>query len=552
MTSRHTALKIAPAIAEALALSIIAAGIALIGYGLIAPVLETFPDTRQLLAQYATAARADLGFVFNPSERVLLVPAPLYILSAALTSSSFLFAVALGGAAGLTYLVGRHMDYPRHVAALAGGVVGLGWPLWAAAGTPYPIAAALCTLALIALLSERPAWAGLCMAAAVLCAPEAVIPAALGGRYLRVKGVEGADRRYVGVVAGVLGLAAIGLTLYYGPTWLPDLIGTPRLPPTPLDALTAPYVIALVAAALPVWNLRRKDPLKTLLGAWVLFVVVIDVVVLRADASGPYSLIVIPSALLAVEMFRRYPIVAVLTVFVAMIAGLMVALTGPSRPLPPVIPRLPTTKHIAAPDTLTALRLPHLSRQTITALDGGLQPELRRFLEREDRHSALIRYAPDVILRGAEAWGELPAAAALGYTLSPTGDYFLRSKAVGDAFVSRDADQMIGESLRVTAYGTDRDRLRAGTVVRLRLTWDIPQNAAESVQVTVRLADGQRVLATTTDTFGPSVFQRGQWTTYHVLALPPDIGSGDVGLLVGVRVGAVEVAPVLVGVVGLE
>src|SRR5258708_7549886 len=130
---------------------------------------STLLDSRQILHRYAEQMRAGNGLVFNPGERVLLLPSPVeMILLAALstvfsieTASMILFAIA--GIIGVYSLfrIGQRAGFSVLAAGLAAVLFISLLALLQIADETLPLAAAISLLALDLALMDRWEWAGI-------------------------------------------------------------------------------------------------------------------------------------------------------------------------------------------------------------------------------------------------------------------------------------------------------------------------------------------------------------------------------------------------------
>src|SRR5258708_4322615 len=139
-------------------------------------------DSRQILYRYAEQVHAGNGLVFNPSERVLLLPSPIeMILLAAFstvfsieTASMILFAVA--GIIGnySLFRIAQRAGFSVLAAGLVAVLFSCMLSLLHVADETLPLAAAMSLLALKFALEDHWTWSGITLTIAVLCNPEAL------------------------------------------------------------------------------------------------------------------------------------------------------------------------------------------------------------------------------------------------------------------------------------------------------------------------------------------------------------------------------------------
>lgn len=527
-----------------------AALIGMLGWMLIRPAAESyFQDDRRALPTYIEQLRAGHGMVFNPGERVLLVFAPLYILSAAALGPEIVFAVALALGAGALYRSTRRMRLGRPAALLTAGIYALAWPLWSGVGTALPLMSGLCLVALDLALADRWRLAGLAMAAAALSSPEALIPALL---LLVLAGQRGAFSRFGALLAVPLILAGAALFAYYGPSLLDGLILLRKSGPVWLDALSLPFLGVLIGLAVWIWWRMRADATVALLGAWVLLYGAVMFGLLRETSGWLYAPLVGPAALLAGVMFNRYPILSMFVAFVVTMAILIMGallITPGDAPELVDLPLPDGVQVIAAYSKAAALHIERTPDQVLVDLGGEFQPDVRRMLERDDWQSILFRYAPNVLILDEREVFDPALLARLDYTPDGSARVLRRRVQVGRfPAESTPLDLAYGPHLRLVEVALDDLTPAPGGALRVRLGWQVARPATQSVIIEVEIA-GQSV---SRDEFVSSVFRAGQWTTYHVLRVPRQTDPGGYEVQVSVIINGGRIARLPVGEINVS
>ncbi len=179
------------------------------------------------------------------------------------------------------------------------------------------------------------------------------------------------------------------------------------------------------------------------------------------------------------------------------------------------------------------------------SFDGQLQPALKALIERNDLQSALIRYAPDLLVPDSSSALEPEILTTnqgvkrLGYVAVNQTDeqkyVFRRSTTIGQ-FVDQPVSADFGPDIRLVGAALDQPALKPGQLVRVRLDWDFARPATRPVTVELRLSGPDREVASAADEYEPRVFRAGPWSTYHTLTVAPDAASGPAQLFVSVIV----------------
>ncbi|MCE7948335.1 MAG: hypothetical protein DYG88_13000 [Chloroflexi bacterium CFX4] len=488
------------------------------------------PDDRLIIARYAEQFRSTGQLVFNRGENTLLMAAPLPMLAQALIGADALFALSMALGAACLYYLAASAALTNASRLLVAGIFALAYPLWVGAGTGYPPMTGLALLGLLLAQQGRWRWAGLAFAAAALCGTEVLVLIALMALYAAQ---QGKAWRFMLAFAAVCGAAFMALWLHYGfdVRFVEGLLTFRRSAPPAEDVLSLPFIALLLLAALPMWWQARHEQFIALLGAWIALYIGIWGGIFRLEGGFTYALIVPAAALLAGRLFQRAPIVSVLGVGVAVgtsVVGLSVMMAP--RALPPLFPVPEGTQRVAVPfkDLLFYQRW-RLDQQLI-ALDGSLQPELRRMLERGDLHSALVRYAPDMLYlaHAEDDWRYTDAFTTLGYTPYQSERFFQRELPItgftGRFFIM---DQPFSPDLALRQAELTTELGTGGDLLRVRLRWEVQRPASRPITVQLRLGQAEQRTA-----FAANVFGAGTFDTYHALRLPPDMPDGAVALRV--------------------
>jgi hypothetical protein len=550
---------------------------------LINPSSSYLPDLRQVIYRTAEQVRAGHGLTFNANERLLLVPAPAYILLMvvlALFSSlnmvvigQILFAVAVTIGAISLYRILCRLDVNTTPSIIAAAVYCLGWPLWAGVGTALPFASALCLLALELGLAGRWRWAGIIMALAVLSAPEAIIFAVA---LALLAANRSATILFCRALVVLVVVTVFALWLYYRSTALPHTASTGSLwsgllilkdnaaSTRLLDGWAWIIALPMIGLAAWGWNRQRHNAnYRELIGLLALFAAgytVIMGLLLRVEASWRYAPLWGPLVILAVIGIRsvaglrseRNQLVALGGLVLLSLMSLIFVVTIPLvRPMPN--PMLAQAKTIGISNTTDALRSIYFSTQSVIAFDGQLQPELKAMLERQDKHSMLIRFAPDVVFAdpysrikpddltdgSIKLFGYRAAQAEVMQGDSAAGTMFLREAKLGEfapTVMISEPLSIYGPDIRLTGYSLDQTRIAPNQAMRIRLDWLMNRSASKPITVDIWLRSGDYILAHARDTFDQAVFRAGPYSTYHVLAPIQDAWAGPVSVDVAVIV----------------
>jgi hypothetical protein len=482
------------------------------------------PDDRLIIARYAEQFRSTGQLVFNRGENTLLMAAPLPMLAQALIGADAVFALSLALGAACLYSLSEGAALTSAFRLLVAGIFILAYPMWVAAGMGYPPMTALALLGLLLAQQGRWHWAGLAFAAAALCGIEVLVLIALMALYAAQ---QGKAWRFTLAFAAALGAAFAVLWLHYGldVRFVEGLLTFRRSAPPAEDALSLPLIGLLLLAALPMWWRARHEPFIALLGAWIALYIGIWGGVFRLEGGFTYALIVPTAALLAGRLFQRAPIVSVLGVGVA-VGTSVIALSMFMAPgaLPPLFPVPEGTQSVAVPFKGLLFYQKWRLDQHLIALDGSLQPDLRRMLERGDLHSALMRYAPDMLYlaHAEDDWRYTDAFTTLGYAPYQSERFFQRELPItgflGRFFI---VDQAFSPDLHLREAELTAELGASGDLLRVRLRWEL--NRPASRPITVQIALGQAEQRTE---FAANVFGTGTFNTYHALRLPPDMPDG--------------------------
>jgi hypothetical protein len=169
-------------------------------------------------------------------------------------------------------------------------------------------------------------------------------------------------------------------------------------------------------------------------------------------------------------------------------------------------------------------------------------------IERGDIQSALIRYAPDVLIM--DGTGRINPEqlftgswVRLDYRLLDRSIVYKRNTPIG-TFIDQPANVPYGPDMRLVGLALDQTSLRPGQLLRVRLDWEFAHPADRPVTVDLQLTADNKSLAQARDEFAPSVFQAGPWSTFHTITLADDAQPGSLTLDVAVIVNDGTVARV--------
>lgn len=192
----------------------------------------------------------------------------------------------------------------------------------------------------------------------------------------------------------------------------------------------------------------------------------------------------------------------------------------------------------------------HALPRRILDLDGVIAPVQRdQFF--------MFRYAPDVVvLREGESvgWENFSTTYAQVFQSGALSVYqrVVNWAAIDDHGVAVNLSARFGrQDLRLINVGLGR-MLRAGDLVRVRLDWQVQFVPRQTVEIKLNLlgADGIPV-AGVIDRLPPEVWQRGSFSSYHLMVLPPNAAEGALRLFLGVDVNAASLADLQVAEVRL-
>ncbi|MCC7207506.1 MAG: hypothetical protein IT323_09375 [Anaerolineae bacterium] len=499
-------------------------------------------DHAPILSDYAASLRAGNGLVFNPGERVLILFAPLPMLLLAVSPPGVLMAIAAALAAGSLYRIVRRHGDTAFWAGVGALLIALSLPLWHSERTAMPLLTAFSLIGLELALLRRWSAAGVACALAALCGPEALAGGVVILLFAAGKG--GAPRFALGWLAPLL-TALIGLIAYFGADFWEGLLRFRLVLPTqPSGQAALLFLLAVLLLAAERWQmaLRRTGDWEprdaVLLGfAWAAFVALIVLLTDGLNSAWRFAPAAVTAMLVVWLGWRSLPTRRVALGGIAVLASAAFLVTD-----------------LRATDSLNAILLPGGAQslalessvltplirkspdQSLIALDGALQPELRRMVERGDRRSVLVRYAPDVIGLGlyGDVWTEESAFAPLGYAplaweSSPFTDVWRRTVPIGP-FEDHALDAAFGPDVSLTGVALDRANARPGGFFRLRLDWNLARPAARSLFAEARLAGGDTLFTLQRDEIEPSVLRAGPWSTYHAIGIPADVAPGEYGL----------------------
>src|SRR5260221_7027545 len=358
---------------------------------------------------------------------------------------------------------------------------------------------ALCLVAFALALGGHWRWSGVLLALACLCSPEALllaIPLAL------LAANQGRAMRFGLALVLPLLAALILLRFYYGPTlWDGLLILKDHTPVSfPAGWLTL-LSLPLLGLAAWGWLKGRASPelrvVTTTSAGWIVLYLVVMVGLLRVDALWKYAPIVSPVLLLAGIGLRILQptsarIIAVMGATLLLVASLLVMESAPR--IAPVM--FPAPAQRVGVNTVGQVWGTAIStNQRVISFDGQLQPELKAILERGDTESALIRYAPDVMVIGDT--GRIHAkdlssvgVARLQYSDKGQAGMFVRGVAIG-SFADLPADAQYGPDVHLSGMALDQTSLKPGQVFPVRLDWQLARQADKPVTVDLWLRSGE-------------------------------------------------------------
>ncbi len=520
-----------------------------------------------ILFRYVEQFRAGNGLVFNPDQRILLIPSPAYVLLLGLIGSVFpsltlpglvslFYALALIVGSACVFHIARKLNIPDSIALFASILYAFSGPLIASADTALPFSEALCLLAFALAISDRWWLAGLITTLGALCNPGALV---IVVPLLALANYRKRSWQYTLPVFGTLLVALALLISYYGPSVGESLL---IVRSTPIDTgYLASYLafgLLLIPALLLApwgWYQHRNEPVVAVLGLWIALHLLIFVALLHADLSE-LTLITGPILVLAIigrsDLPRVRPVWAYIIIGVVGLGTWVLTAFGVGETnLAPVyaVDSVQNLGSIGVP-SLTSLAFTHYTPDTgVISFDGQLQPDLKRMIERDDTQSMLIRYAPNVILIPDQSnrvtakeltegpWAQLDYRPVKlpDFSNVPGWTTFQRYAPIGQ-FVDQPVSASFGPDIQLVGAALDQTTLKPGQMVRIRLDWQFSRAADKPVVIDLRLASGDFLLAHATDEYQPGIFLTGPWSTYHTLTVIPQAWSGPVDLEIGVLV----------------
>jgi hypothetical protein len=509
-----------------------------------------------IVYRYAEQFRAGNGLVFNAGERVLLVPAPLYMFALGLAAQLFpasgistlataIFGISLGISALALYWIARHARLSDELSIVTSVLFVLAWPFWLGMGTANATAAMFCFVALV--LARTTHWqaAGVVLTCGILTAPESAL---LGIPLLFMAANHRKGIRFFAATVLPLLAAVLLLRIYYGPSLWDGLLLLKNNDP---DSLQTTW-LALVA--LPIlllagwgWFKNRAHSIAAVLGAWATLYLLVIGVLLHGEGRTSYLFI---SGAIPVLLFLGLKHLRFKWRWATPLSGLVVSAAILAITYFEVVSAMPLNsgrennmgelssgQSIGISSATQLAELDASASQSIISFDGQLQPELKAMIERGDIQSALIRYVPDAIVTGNA--GRLrvrdlnsPAVARLGYHVGDLSHVYIRGAAIG-SFGDIPATANFGPDIKLSGAALDQTSLKPGQLLRVRLDWQFARPASRDVTVDLWLVSGQGdqyILAHASDTYVPSIFRAGPYSTYHALTVVESAWSGPVTL----------------------
>jgi hypothetical protein len=511
-------------------------GLAILVAALIAQIVSfnSVPESihDKIINRYIQQLRAGNGLVFNPGQPVLLIPSPLYMILRSVIENYGLFILATAIGAFCLFRIARRVGLFPYRAAGAVVLYALSWPSMIGFNSAFPLAGALCLLALDLGLSERWSLAGLTTALATFCRPEALI-FALPLLILAVN--RNVGRRYGLGLFIPLVAAIVILRLYYGPSLLDGLLG---LKPESSEGIQVGVLIAttlmLIGLAAWGWYERQTEPIVALCGVWIAVFLFVVVILIRTSAVAPYGLIAGPLALLVGVGSRNFRQRFLVALVISGLVGGVTALINVTTIIDyfgPSMNDLKNYKCFASSTPSSILWSRTSPEQVLISLDGQLQPDLRLMVERGDIHSMLVRYAPEIYASERLKNGSQSRFDLRSYDSVILGE----CHAEFNKFVDRQVKAIYGTDIQLVRMALDQTSLTPGQLVRVRLDWKFARPPSKPVTIDVWVVDGDYVHARTTDEFAARVFEN-EWSTYHTLTLAKDAWPGPVTVMVGVIV----------------
>jgi hypothetical protein len=405
--------------------------------------------------------------------------------------------------------------------------------VWIASSNASPLQAALIMLGLELALLEKWRPAGFTFALAALCGLEAIIP---GLAVLFLAATRGRAPRFAAGWLVPLATALVAVIAYYGPNFWEGLVGA-RLT---FSGASGPAALLTGAAAiLLVRHLWGGERMWTVVGGLAVALYGAALTFSGAAADLPAFIpFFVPALLLVWLLLREWRLPRIVLAAcgaLAVAATIVSVFLAPAR-RPALAPEVASAAFITRAQAITVQRTPD---QTVIALDGAFQPELRRMLERGDRRSILIRYLPDLLQNEERdfAWAASADLEQLGYVpldgeppalwngawkrTAPVAPF--EEHAIGADF---------GPDVHLTGFALDVANAHPGGYFRLRLDWLLARPATRSIFAEMRLARGAETETFTLkrDEIEPSVLRAGPWSTYHAVNIPPGTAPGDYAL----------------------
>jgi len=159
----------------------------------------------------------------------------------------------------------------------------------------------------------------------------------------------------------------------------------------------------------------------------------------------------------------------------------------------------------------------------ITALDGQLQPDIRRMIEQNNPGSALIAALPDVIIDTGGFSASIIETSGMNFTRQSTVEnvtFWIRDPfAIGEPRVFS-PDAAFGIDVHLDKVTLERLE-SVSPALRVRLEWTMARPATEPITVEVKIGDLIAV-----QTYSPAVFRQGEAITYLYLPQAADLAPG--------------------------
>jgi hypothetical protein len=291
--------------------------------------------------------------------------------------------------------------------------------------------------------------------------------------------------------------------------------------------------------------IRRADPVSALCGAWITLYVLVMGVLLRTAPGAVYAPLVGPAIMLAAisgsSDHPNQPLVKRIGMGLMLLAGILsVIWLATPAPANPAALKFPAEIHTIGVNSVQRLSSLDLTPdQSVIAFDGQLQPELKAMIERGDTRSALIRYAPDVLILtniGRIQAKDLrtPSLARLGYVESDQKGIYSRTMPIGQ-FRESPASISYGPDIQLTGFALDQASVAPNGLVRVRLDWQFGRPATKPVTIDIQLVSGEFILSHSIDSYDPEIsdtLKVGPYSTYHTLTVDKSAWAGPADLQV--------------------